>query len=765
MAGVASEIYSLRGMVRCFAFLLAVLPFCLLPACGPKDEHEGEGSSVTSSSTTDGGSGGLTGSGGSPATAGSGGSAGEATGGSAATGGAAGAGTGGSGGAPDAEVEDADDDSISDSDEGAPDLDTDDDGTPDYLDDDSDDDGISDGFEAGDDNLTTPPVDTDDDGTPDFQDTDSDGDGIPDATELEDGFDTDGDLVPDYLDVDSDNDDLRDDEEVENGLDPKNPDSDGDTISDGDEGLDDPDDDGVANALDDDSDGDGTPDDEEAGDSLVDTPPIDVDFDGIPDFLDLDSDGDGLPDDAEVACGRGLEDGDGDGYIDLVEVVTGADPCDAEDTVLDHGVEFFFVLPYDGGEQSATLRFVPRVQRADVFFNIDTTGSMSGVITTLKAGLDSIMSSTLTRLSDSAFGVAGFEDFPQSPYGSVSDEPFHLYSGITFDGTIAQAAADALALGGGGDGPEAGYEALFQAAVGTGVSGDGGDFGPFTVSDRIGGAQFRPGALPIIVHATDADSHDSVDKTNNPAYPASYNAHDRVAALDALRGIGARVITIQNGSLSTAAASLTEISEVTRAVVPPCSFKTSATEWRCGDDQCCLPDTTAPTTGSGGDPECVLRYQIQNDGTGLADVTTDGIDAIIKYTKFDVFADGRDDGDDATPDTGEFLTRIVANTPDDTFKPPLEPEFSCNPVPVPAAFNDESYDNGFEGFAVGSSSTTREGARLFFTVHAQNSSVRETAEPQVFTAFIDIVDVQTGAVLDTQDVVVIVPAMPGGVGE
>ncbi len=675
-------------------------------------------------------------------------------------------GEGGEAGAPDPGAEDdADGDSISDEDEGAPDRDSDDDGTPDYLDEDSDDDGISDGFEAGDDNLATPPVDTDHDGTPDFEDSDSDGDGIPDATEIAAGFDTDGDLVPDYLDIDSDNDDVTDADEVAHGLDPLSPDSDGDTISDGDEGLDDSDDDGVANALDDDSDGDGYSDEEEAGDSLVDTPPADVDFDGVPDFLDLDSDGDGLPDDEEAACGRRLEDGDGDGYIDLVEVLTGADPCDADDTVLDHGVEFFFVLPYDGPEQSATLRFVPRVQKADVFFNIDTTGSMGGVIDSLKSGLGSIITSTRARLSDSAFGVAGFEDFPQSPYGSPNDEPFHLYTGITTDETIAQSGANALALGGGGDGPEAGYEALFQAAVGTGVSGAGGNFGPFAVSDRIGGAQFRLGALPIIVQATDAESHDSVGTTANPAYPTSYNAHDRALALDSLQGIGARVITIQNGSSATAAASLREISEVTRAVVPPCSFKTSATEWRCGTDQCCLPDATAPTTGTGGEPACVLRYQIQNNGTGLSDVTTDGIDAIIKYTKFDVLAQGRDDGDGSTPDTGAFLTRVEANTPDDTFKPPLEPEFSCNPVPVPAAFNGESYDNGFSGFAVGSSSSSREGARLFFTVHAQNGSVKETAEPQVFTAFIDIVDVQTGAVLDTQDVLVIVPALPGGVGE
>lgn len=750
--------------MRQLAFLLAVLPLCLPLACKEKADQSddvGDDGNETNTSTATGGSGGSAGTGGT-----TGGTTSASSGGatSSSTDGGAGAATTGEGGAPDT-GEDADDDSISDSDEGAPDQDTDDDGTPDHLDEDSDDDGLTDAFEAGDDNVATAPVDTDDDGTPDFIDEDSDEDGIPDATEVADGFDTDGDLVPDYLDDDSDNDDVADADEADNGLDPHDPDSDGDTISDGDEGLDDADDDGVANALDDDSDGDGYSDAEEAGDELVDTAPVDSDFDGGADFLDLDADGDGLPDDAEAECGRGVEDGDGDGYIDLVEGVTGADPCDPEDTVLDHGVEFFFVLPYDGEEQSATLRFVPRVQQADVFFNVDTTGSMSSVIEGLKAGLGSIMASTRARLSDSAFGVGGFEDYPLPNYGGSGDEPFQLFAAVTTDAETAQAGANALALGGGGDGPESGYEALFQAAVGTGIMGDGGNFGPFAVSGRIGGAQFRPGSLPIMVHATDEQSHDIVNLGYNIAYPSSYNAHGRVAALDALQAIGARVITVQNGTYLEAANQLHEISDVTRAVVPVCSFKTSATEWRCGENQCCLPTATAPTTGAGGADECVLAYQIPGDATGLSDVATDGIDAIIKYTKFDVLAAGRDDGDDATPDTAAFLTRVAANAPDDTFKPPLEPEYSCNPVPVPAAFDGADYDNGFEGFAVGSSSAEREGARLFFTVHAQNEDVEETEEPQVFSAYIDIVDVQTGAVLDTQDVVVIVPARPGGVGE
>jgi hypothetical protein len=747
-------------VLRLAYLVVVVLPLGGLLACGdnkePDDQSGGSaGAGVAGSSKggeQSGGTAGLPASGGSAGVAGT---AGQPEPGQGGEGGDT------SSGDPNA---DSDNDTISDRDEGAPDRDTDRDGVPNYLDTDSDGDEITDGFEAGDAKLETPPVDTDGDGKPDFGDTDSDDDGISDAVETEGGFDTDGDLVPDYLDLDSDNDDASDADEQKNGLDWRKADSDGDTISDGDEGLKDSDDDGVINALDLDSDGDGFPDAAEAGDKLVDTPPLDSDFDGVPNSLDLDADGDGLPDDQEAECGQFQTDGDSDGYLDLVEVATGSDPCDDEDTPLDRGVDFYFVLPYKGPEQSSTLRFVPRVQRADVFFNVDTTGSMSGVITSLRTGLSAIIASTRARVSDSAFGVASFKDFPLSPYGSSGDRPFELLSGITTDEPTAQTAANALAASGGNDGPESGYEALFQAADGTGVMGTGGNFGPFTVVGRVGGAQFRPGSLPIVVHATDAESHDLVATTGNPAYPAAYNAHGRTAALAALNKIGSRVITIQNGTTSTAGAQLTEVSQTTRAVVPVCSFKTSASAWRCGADMCCLPTATAPTLDASSKPECVLRYQISGNGTGLADVTTDGIDAIIKYTKFDVRAAGRDDGNAATPDTSSFLNRVEANTPDDTFKPPLEPELSCNPIPKPAKFGAASYNNGFTDFAVGSSSAEREGARLFFTVRAQNTTVKEVADPQVFKAYIDIVDEQTGVVLDTQDVVVIVPGAPNGVG-
>jgi hypothetical protein len=689
-------------------------------------------------------------------------------------------------------IDDADADGISDEDEGASaGTDSDGDLTPDYQDSDSDDDGIPDSVEAGDGDIGSPPIDSDGDTVPDYADTDSDDDGILDAVEAGPSpatpLDSDGDFTPDYRDVDADNDDLSDADEVAAGTQPLDPDSDGDTISDGDEGTVDSDGDLTIDALDVDSDGDGHLDSAEAGDGDWQTLPADTDFDGIPDFVDLDSEQDGLPDIQEVDCpalgydGRLWEDSDFDGYPDLAEALVGSDPCDDMENVHDLGVEFFFILPYMGLEQTAPLRFDPTVKEADVFFNVDTTGSMGGEIANLKSGLNTIISETTSRVSYPAFGVASWEDWPVNPYGSsaFADRPFTLLQGVTTDTAAITTGVNALATGDGNDFPEAGYESLYQVGNGSGVFGTGGNFGPFTTAGRIGGARFRPGALPIVFHITDALSHDaSIPSTYagctswTPDYPAAYNDHNQAQALAALTAIGARVITVQTlypaGTCNTPVnngitGQTQQISQTTGAVVPKCAFQTGTdpanpAHWRCGINTCCSGTIASGNT-------CVLRYTIAENGSGLTSAATDGIDAIIKYTTFNVFSAERDDGNVATVDTSLFLNRVEANAPDATFKPPVEPERSCTPVPTPGMFNSVAYNDGFNGFAVGSSLVTQEGAKLFFTVAAQNNIVPEALAPQLFQAYIDIVDDTTGAVLDTQEVVIIVPAAPGGAGD
>jgi hypothetical protein len=172
-----------------------------------------------------------------------------------------------------------------------------------------------------------------------------------------------------------------DSEEVANGLNAYNPDTDGDFISDGDEGSNGWDSDGIINALDPDSDGDGAADAVEAGDTEWQTTPVDTDLDRHPDFLDPDSDGDGVADANEPwaailgPLGPRVSDTDGEDFRIWPKSHIGSDPCNPTDTVTQgHGVKFFFELPYKGTQQHDYLYFSPPVQRTDVFFNMDTTG-------------------------------------------------------------------------------------------------------------------------------------------------------------------------------------------------------------------------------------------------------------------------------------------------------------------------------------------------------------------------------------------------------
>ena len=298
---------------------------------------------------------------------------------------------------------DSDGDGIADDDEGAREgTDTDGDGTPDYLDEDSDGDGIADAIEAGDDRLETPPRDADADGIPDFRDDDSDGNGILDRDEA-DG-DADGDGRPDFADQDDDNDRVPDSVELAGGadldtdgdglVDFKDPDSDDDTILDGDERDVDTDADGIPDIADLDSDADGVSDRDEAGDAELSTPPVDTDMDGIPDFRDPDSDNDGVSDLDERLGGtsRTDADSDGDGVSDLIELAAGTDPLSSDDSPRTRG-DFVFVVPFEEPPmpERDTLEFRTSIQFADVYFLLDTTGSMSGEISAMRSAVRDIV--------------------------------------------------------------------------------------------------------------------------------------------------------------------------------------------------------------------------------------------------------------------------------------------------------------------------------------------------------------------------------------
>ena len=594
----------------------------------------------------------------------------------------------------------------------------------------SDEDTAGDGDADGDgipDSIEKPngiPVDTDHDSTPDYLDTDSDGDGIPDAVE---GMgDVDGDGVPNYRDLDADGDTIPDsvecptqpcvDHDGDGTPDYLDEDSDGDGIADRYEGMKDADGDGTPNYLDSDADGDGIPDCiEKAGTTFRDTDrdgfpdckqpanpaaePADTDGDGHYDFLDLDSDGDGLPDSQEVICpnlqrdGRVWADVDGDGFSDLAEQAVGSKVCDPTQGVTDiPGIDFYFELPYQGPEKTDILTFTPSVQKADIFFNVDTTGSMDGELYNLKHSLSSvIIPQVRLRVADSAFGVAQFRD---------EDELDMILCNPTTDLMAAQLAVNGLSAEYGGDCPEAGVFSLYNLAVNGG---------------------WRPGAIPIVIHITDAPSHE--------------RGADAVTALAALNDKGIKAISVfsTGGCDSTTAESqLTVLSEATGATVPACA-------------------------GAG---RTTLMYTVNENGTGLDQAVVNGIDALVKYAAFDVYARPTDDGDSGTIDTACFLKKVESLA---FIAPPGD---DCAPLATPASFNGAAYNNGFTNFVTGTSNPLATGSQLTFTVYAENDTCAAPLDhAQVFTAIISIVDAQSGAVLDEQKVTIIVPGVIGSLEE
>jgi hypothetical protein len=464
-----------------------------------------------------------------------------------------------------------------------------------------------------------------------------------------------------------------------------------------------------------------------------------------------------LRDALEVYCpalarhGSQFPDTDGDGFSDLAEHTVGSDPCDPASGVLDI-VDFYFELAHGAPERTDTLYFYPQVRRTDIVFSMDTTGSMSGEIANLRTGLAGIMTETRARVADSAFGVGEWQDFPVGAFGGMGDLPWRLRQAMTTDSLLAQAGVNALALGWGSDGPEAAYESLYQLATGEGISwtvATAGSVPPYTGTGH-GGVGLRDGTLPIVLHITDAMAHEATE------YIAAgiSAAHSKAQAFAALQALGARVITINSNTADTSnVAQLDEISSTTEAVVPVCAFRTGATTWRCGASQCCTDLAGAGLAPVGG--RCTLQYRISDTGTGLGTAVVDGVDALVKYTTFDVYTRVRDDGSAATPDTSCFIKSVQALL---YVAPPAEPESTCTPVATPAAFLGAIYNNGFANVATGTSSSARPGIQLHFTVHAENDTCAfPAAEAQLFTAFIDVVDVTTGQVLDTQEATIIVP--------
>jgi hypothetical protein len=601
---------------------------------------------------------------------------------------------------------DADGDGISDEDEGrAMNLDTDRDGTPDYLDDDSDGDGIADRVEAGDMDLASRPRDTDRDGTPDVRDLDSDGNGWPDRAEGAGDRDMDGEA--DFVDVDNDGDFIDDTDEV--GPMPLSPrdtdrdmvpdlnelDSDGDFILDAEENGPDTDRDMTIDRLDADSDNDGWTDLEEAGDRDLMTPAVDTDRDGIADYRDPDSDGDGLSDRLErmSMTSRTSADTDGDGVSDLIEVGAGTRPTDPMDSPRTRG-NFVFVVPYMMPPMPPrdTLQFSTTLRRADVYFLMDTTGSMGGEITNLQSGINgTLVPQIRMRIPEAWMGVGRYDDYPLTPFGGPADRPFTHLQDVTMDDAVVRAAVGRLALGSGNDTPESSLQAMWAVGTGNALTWPTGMVPARTGCPvgRTGYPCFRPDAVPIIVNFTDAPMHNGPGGAN----PYSFAAPNFATVSADLAARRVRVMTVESGG------------GVGRPHAEAIANATMATD--------------------AGSP---LVYTISGTGTGLSSAVVTGIEALARQP-LDVSVRGRD-----LVDMGETVDAMAA------FVSHLE----TRTMPAPGRMCTLTYPTrDYPGIDADAFPDTFIGVRgepvCFDIVAKTNMTVRPTLVPQLFRAQVEVI--------------------------
>jgi hypothetical protein len=497
-------------------------------------------------------------------------------------------------------------------------------------------------------------------------------------------------------------------------------DSDGDTIADHQEGDGDPDGDGIPNYLDEDSDNDGLGDAWEAGDSDLCTPPGHHDTDTVPDFLDPDSDGDGVSDRDETAYGTDPRepDSDGDGVSDLVETSYGSDPLDPGDTPMSHG-DFVFVVDYleDPVPPRDTLVFGTDIQVADVYFVIDTSGSMGGEVVNLQDSLQTVIVPGITAdIPNVQLGVMRFEDCP----GSSCPNAIANLQSITDVVTDVQAALDTITETSlcGGEEPYA--LALYITATAD-VSGTSLP-GASCTAGHLGYPCFRPGAVPIVIQIGDEPF---CEQPLPPPFPATGGCtcppRKSVAdAYNALNSIHSRYIGVNTSGVPGPLGPRPQMEEVANAT-GSVSFGTP------------------------------LVFDGNEDGTGLGTEIVDAVEMLANSVPMDISAVVVDVEDwvGETVDASIFVDRVEPNAAGGVADP-VDPTRVCVGGLAMADYDMDGHPDYFDDVAPGT-------IVCFDIIAAMNETVpRIPDRPQLYTALVNVMG-DWVTVLDSREIYFLVP--------
>jgi hypothetical protein len=367
-----------------------------------------------------------------------------------------------------------------------------------------------------------------------------------------------------------------------------------------------------------------------------------------------DADGDGLGDSVDPDPANANNDQDGDGYPDSWEVYSGTDPLVANPPP--PGDEIYVVLP-EGG--AAVTEIIPpsvplSVRTADVYFLIDTTGSMSDEINNLAGGLAGVIAGVSGLIPDVQYGAGHFRDFAGTlvPYEHLID--------ITTDTGAVQTELNALSSGtGSADLAESTTAALHAVATGADIGCSVGA-APGCAAGRWGWPCWRDEAQSIIVLITDHEFHNGVwdDLGLAAAVPGSCYEYSSGGCTSACLPL-----SIPCPSLQTV---VTELSAAEIKVVGIWSgTPNGGGRFNEGTWGITYPDYndaidiwyTVTQTGSTDGSGVPFLYGIASDGTGLGAEVVNGIDALVSEIRLDAIASWTDP-DPTGPDTSVLVNDV-----------------------------------------------------------------------------------------------------------
>jgi hypothetical protein len=392
--------------------------------------------------------------------------------------------------------------------------------------------------------------------------------------------------------------------------------------------------------------------------------------------------------------------------------------------------DFFFTVPYkkDPDPKRDVLKFSTNINKVDVAFAMDTTGSMGGSITNLKSSLTTtIIPSLAAKIPSVGLAVVDHKDFTDGA------AVLRVRQRITTDTKLANAAVSAMSASGGGDTPEAQVAAMQHMLTG---AANGVIKAHTPAPGTFGGVEFRPGAVPVIVLITDAN-------WNNPSGSAT------IATMTAeFKKNNVKFVGINTGS-KLGVGQANTLSDATTSNLPPSAFA-----GKCAAGQCCTGYKGAGKAPDGPGGTCRLNFDA-GAGDGVSDSVVTAITAISVGSTYDITAVPANDptnapGPDGKPvDALGFIKALRAMSEGDAAN-------GCGPNTAYDSDKDGIEDT-FKAVVVGT-------PVCFEVIPKMNETVPPLEVAQFFNAFIDVIGMPGSVNLgDRRTVVFLVPPKDPGI--